>query len=136
MRNTEVNSLMNFMNRPGKGTPIDHTPYRVGDPIGDRWMLLGYIGRGAQGVVYLVSERETGDLLALKTIRDEVHADIESRKRFYDEALMWSKIDPHPHILYAKDVLYLWIPMIVSSLLNAMFAYVAAPAAEKIKHER
>ena len=87
-----------------KGMPIPHTPYRVGDPIGGQWIVLGYIGRGAMGVVYLASDQENGELVAVKTIRDDIHSDAGSRERFYDEALSWTNIGRHPHILEAKKV--------------------------------
>jgi serine/threonine protein kinase len=55
------------------------------------------------GIVYVVLDHETGELLAAKTYRDDVlAADPELAVRFEREALTWINLDPHPNVVKAK----------------------------------
>ena len=89
---------------PVMGTPLQYSSFRVGDPIGDKWVVLGVVGRGRLCVVYLALDKEARELVALKTIRNDIHAKDVDHQRFYDEAHSWVKIGQHPNILEAKRV--------------------------------
>jgi len=45
--------------------------YKKGDLIGHKYEVHGILGEGGFGIVYLVYSRETGEVYALKTFRDE-----------------------------------------------------------------
>jgi tetratricopeptide (TPR) repeat protein/predicted Ser/Thr protein kinase len=59
------------------------------------------LGEGGFGVVYLVYSRETGDVYALKTFRDEFLGDAEKRDRFRREASVWVELERHAYLVRA-----------------------------------
>jgi len=89
---------------PHRGKPIPGTPYRVGDPIGDRWLILhgprnGLIGQGGMGLVYLIYDWHSASKYALKTFRGEFLTYPAVKKAFSREIELWVGLDRHPHIL-------------------------------------
>jgi serine/threonine protein kinase len=79
-------------------------PYKRGDVIGGTFEVQRKLGEGGFGVVYLVRHRESDQLFALKTFRDEFLADPVSRESFKKEALLWSNLKDHPCIVAARWV--------------------------------
>lgn len=78
-------------------------PYKKGDVIGGTYEVLGTLGKGGFGIVYLATQpgrRPT----ALKTFRDEFLADAGTRAAFQKEALIWVNLEEHPYILAADCV--------------------------------
>jgi serine/threonine protein kinase len=71
-------------------------PYKRGDVIGGTFEVQRKLGEGGFGVVYLVRHRETDDVFALKTFRDELLADPATRESFKKEALLWCNLQSHP----------------------------------------
>ena len=84
--------------------PQQHEPelYRKGDLIGGKCEVHGVLGKGGFGVVYWVFNRDTSDVSALKTFRDELLANAAARETFKKEAALWIKLEDHPSILAAK----------------------------------
>lgn len=82
-------------------SPVEWKP---GDVIGWKYEMCGTLGKGGFGVVYLVRNRQTGEVCALKTFRGEFLADGNARKAFKKEALLWVNLDEHPFILTARWV--------------------------------
>ena len=80
------------------------TAYQKGDVIGDEWEVQRTLGEGGFGVVYLVSNRQAHHVCALKTFRDELLVDDESRDAFQKEALLWVHLEEHPFIVVAQFV--------------------------------
>jgi serine/threonine protein kinase len=78
--------------------------YKKGDLIGGKYVVHGILGKGGFGVVYLTSNRETNQVCALKTFRDELLASAEARDAFKKEALLWVNLERHPFILAARFV--------------------------------
>jgi serine/threonine protein kinase len=78
--------------------------YREGDVIASKYEVRGTLGKGGFGVVYRVYCRDTGEMCALKTFRDELLADPAARIAFKKEALLWVNLDKHPAILSADFV--------------------------------
>jgi serine/threonine protein kinase len=79
-------------------------PYKKGDVIGGKYEILGTLGKGGFGVVLLAHSRDTGEVCALKTFRDELLADPAAREEFKKEALLWVNLDTHPFIIPAWRV--------------------------------
>jgi tetratricopeptide (TPR) repeat protein len=78
--------------------------FEKGDIIGGRFEILGALGRGGFGEVYLAYRREWKEVCALKTIRNDYLADARSIEVFKNEALLWMNLDEHPFILAARYV--------------------------------
>jgi tetratricopeptide (TPR) repeat protein len=78
--------------------------YKKGDVIGGKFEVHGTLGKGGFGVVYLVYDRDTAEVCALKTFRDELLADAMAREAFKKEALLWVNLEEHPFILAARWV--------------------------------
>lgn len=88
-------------------TPIqrpEFDPFKKGDVIGGTFEVLRKLGEGGFGVVYLVRHRESGELFALKTFRDEFLTDSATREAFKKEALLWTNLQDHPCIVAARWV--------------------------------
>ena len=78
--------------------------YKKGDFIGQKYEVYGILGKGGCGIVYQVYSHETGEVYALKTVRDEFLADQEVRKRFNKEASVWVELGHHPYLVRALMV--------------------------------
>jgi serine/threonine protein kinase len=62
------------------------------------------VGKGGFGIVYLAYIRQTEEVCALKTFRDELLADAAAREAFKKEALLWVNLEAHPFIVAARWV--------------------------------
>jgi serine/threonine protein kinase len=78
--------------------------YKKGDLIGGNFEVRGVLGKGGFGVVYLVFNRDTKELDALKTFRDEFLPDSAAREAFKKEVSTWVNLGLHPFILCAQSV--------------------------------
>lgn len=87
------------------GQSVPESTFRVGDPIGDKWRVLGLLGKGGQSIVFLSLDVETEELVAVKTLLDGKKTDPLFFNRFYEEARLWVCLGRHPNILEAKDIL-------------------------------
>ena len=100
--------------------------YKKGDVIGGKYEVHGTLGMGGFGVVLLATERDTNELRALKTFRDEFLADPASRDAFKKEALLWVNLEEHPFILAAR-----WVETFSGRLFVAM-DYIAPDAERRV----
>ena len=101
-------------------------PYKKGDVIGGKYEVHGTLGMGGFGVVLLATERDTNELRALKTFRDEFLADPASRDAFKKEALLWVNLEEHPFIVAAR-----WVETFSGRLFVAM-DYIAPDAERRV----
>ncbi len=70
---------------------------------GDRYEVLGTLGRGGMGVVYKARHRQLNRLVALKMILSGAHAAPETLMRFKIEAEAVAKLQ-HPNIVQIFDI--------------------------------
>jgi tetratricopeptide (TPR) repeat protein len=89
------------MDRPKWGNQLT---WKRGDVIGQKYEVLRILGEGGFGLVYLVDSRETGEVYALKTFRDEYIGDAKVRELFGKEAQAWINIGNHPYVVRAYFV--------------------------------
>lgn len=73
--------------------------YQVGDRIGGWYEVVGMLGKGGCGVVYLVLRLSEQKFYALKTFRDEFLASAATREAFKRELSVWISLEKHPNIL-------------------------------------
>jgi tetratricopeptide (TPR) repeat protein len=90
-------------------------PYRKGDRIGRKYVVLGVLGAGGFGVVYLAHNSDTDETCALKTFHERFLADAAGREAFKKEAILWVGLEEHPFILAAR-----WVEEVSGRLFVAM----------------
>jgi serine/threonine-protein kinase len=77
---------------PVDGTRLTQGGGLVGRTIGDRYRILGRIGEGGMGTVYLCEHVALGKRMAVKVLRPEFSGDEELLRRFQHEARAASQI--------------------------------------------
>ena len=84
---------------------MDELGYGPGDRIGDRFEVIGFLGKGGFGVVYHVRDRLDDDCdYALKTCKGELICSPAILRSFKKEALTWVGLGRHEFILEAVAV--------------------------------
>src|SRR5437899_459612 len=73
--------------------------YQPGDRIADKYEVLGTLGKGGFGVVYLMFHLPTKGIAAVKTFRDEFFSSASAREAFKREATTWVNVGAHANIL-------------------------------------
>jgi serine/threonine protein kinase len=75
---------------------------RIGDVLSGRYAIVGELGRGGMGAVFLARDKLLDREVAVKTVTASVH-DAEARERFVREARVVAKLD-HPNIMPLHDL--------------------------------
>jgi serine/threonine protein kinase len=92
-----------------------------GDWIADRFQVFE-VYQGGMSVVYVVNDHygTTGrQLVALKTLRDEILVHRTRRSRFAKECRLWVQLGEHPHIVQAHSVeIFAGRPYVVLELIR------------------
>lgn len=70
--------------------------------VGDRFEVLDVIGQGGMGAVYKVSDKQTGNVVALKLLKPELCQDRTVLKRFQYEAESLAELN-HDNIITVYD---------------------------------
>ncbi len=78
--------------------PNDFRDLLVGATLGGRYWVLSVIGRGGMSVVYKAKVKDTGKIVAVKTLRTAGMTDDMVVKRFQREAELLSRLN-HPRIV-------------------------------------
>ena len=73
----------------------------IGDVV-SHYQVLGKLGKGGMGEVYVGTDQTLGRKVALKAIRAEQRLDAQAKSRFLREARILSALD-HPHICRIYD---------------------------------
>ena len=74
-----------------------------GDILGDRFRIVGFLGRGGMGEVYEAEDLEVGGRVALKAIRQELAAAEGTLERFKREIHLARKVT-HRHVCRIFDI--------------------------------
>jgi serine/threonine protein kinase/class 3 adenylate cyclase len=74
----------------------------LGGVFAGRYEILEELGVGGMGVVYKASDRETGEVLALKVLRLDVASDVAATERFKNELRVARRIT-HPKVCRVHD---------------------------------
>jgi Tol biopolymer transport system component/predicted Ser/Thr protein kinase len=72
--------------------------------LGERYDLLGELGRGGMGVVYKARDKETGGVVALKVLQAEIAARPDVIERFKSELLLARKVT-HKNVCRTHELL-------------------------------
>lgn len=76
--------------------------YTIGDEIDDRYKVLGFIGKGGMGEVWLVEDTKFEERKALKTILADDESKHEALKLFIREMKMTARMQ-HPNVVVVYD---------------------------------
>ncbi|MCA9624556.1 MAG: protein kinase, partial [Myxococcales bacterium] len=71
--------------------------------FGQRYVVVGFIGRGGMARVYLGEDQKTGRPVAIKVLDRKYHRDREVKQRFLREAKAITKVG-HPNIVDVYEV--------------------------------
>jgi tetratricopeptide (TPR) repeat protein/predicted Zn-ribbon and HTH transcriptional regulator len=74
-----------------------------GDTLDGRYKVLG-VHPGGMGVVYILEDRDTGEIHAAKTVKPELRDDLRVRRRFEGEVRTWIRLGRHENLVEAKFV--------------------------------
>ena len=85
---------------PTLPVPVDHRS--APDVVVPGYELLGELGSGGMGVVYKARHRGSGEVVALKLVRPDLHARPNTHRRFQREVQAAARLD-HPHIVRVLD---------------------------------
>jgi serine/threonine protein kinase len=89
---------------PSTRAPASDEPrFAVGDRIGGRYRVVGFVASGAMGEVYAAEDNELGALVALKTLRIERADHPRTLARFRREVLLARELT-HPGICRIFDL--------------------------------
>src|SRR5690348_536700 len=97
--------LIGRSDAPAPTSPGSHARYQRGEVIGGFYEIYGLLGKGGFGLVLLVYDRQSKEVCALKTFRDEFLAATDSKENFRREASNWVDLGDHPFVLAARLVL-------------------------------
>lgn len=84
-------------------SPTNNPDTLVRQALGDRYEILGVIGRGGMALVYKAVQRNLGRIVALKVIHQNLVHDHEFITRFLREAQLSASLS-HPNIVTVYDI--------------------------------
>jgi CheY-like chemotaxis protein len=88
---------------PGADEAADEHAFQPGEVVADRYEILGTLGTGGMGMVYLARDRELDEEIAMKVVRrDLMHRDTTLAERLKSEIRLARKIS-HRNVVRAHD---------------------------------
>ena len=90
---------------PGRpaGAAADDEAFAIGKVLGNRYEILGVIGKGGMGWVYKARDREIDRVVAIKVIKPDLARDETVIARFRDEIILARKVT-HKNVLRIFDI--------------------------------
>ena len=76
----------------------------LGQVINNRFVVHKQLGEGGFGKVFLVYDRGTDEVCALKLLRPELSAQRNLQEKFRSEAMIWMEFGKHPNIVNVRAV--------------------------------
>lgn len=105
---------------------------------GERYQILGPLGKGGMGVVYLAEDTRLGRKVAIKTVPAVLATNRRTKERFLNEARAASALD-HPNICTVYEIeetsegqLYLTMPCYGGETLRSRLQRGALPVPEAV----
>jgi tetratricopeptide (TPR) repeat protein len=84
-------------------SPPEEQALAAGRVLGNRYEILGVLGKGGMGWVYKARDREIDRLVALKVIRRDLAKDDAVIRRFREEIVLARRVT-HKHVLRIYDI--------------------------------
>ncbi|WP_439675225.1 serine/threonine-protein kinase [Embleya sp. MST-111070] len=75
----------------------------VDRPVGSKYLLQETLGRGASGTVWRASVRDSGEVVAVKVLREELGTDPDVVTRFLRERSLLLNLR-HPNLVHVRDL--------------------------------
>jgi len=104
---TDMTRLTDFSGEtvPGKpaGAAGDEEAFTTGMLLGNRYEILGVIGKGGMGWVYKARDRQIDRVVAIKVIKPDLALDETVIARFKDEIILARKVT-HKNVLRIFDI--------------------------------
>jgi tetratricopeptide (TPR) repeat protein len=104
---TDLTRLTDFSQETAPGRPAgssaDEVAFTPGRVVGNRYEILGVIGKGGMGWVYKARDREIDRIVAIKVIKPELARDESVIARFRDEIILARKVT-HKNVLRIFDI--------------------------------
>jgi predicted Ser/Thr protein kinase len=82
---------------------IEHARFIAGTMLGDRYRIVGLLGRGGMGEVYKAEDLRLGAMVALKFLPEQLSADGAALARFHREVRIARQI-AHRHVCRVYDI--------------------------------
>ncbi len=86
------------MSEANRAAPETSEEWPCGMVLLDQYEVLGRLGSGGMGTVYLLSSLAGGERYAVKRVRPELIHEQQIRRIFMRELLTWSALPEHPHL--------------------------------------
>jgi len=104
---TDMTKLTDFSGETVPGRPAgaagDEEAFAAGRVLGNRYEILGVIGKGGMGWVYKARDREIDRVVAIKVIKPDLARDETVIARFRDEIILARKVT-HKNVLRIFDI--------------------------------
>jgi class 3 adenylate cyclase len=84
------------------GSRLDPDTVTAGDVLGGRFTVIRQLGRGAQGHVFLATDRELATPVVVKLLSADLADDVESRESFRREVVSARAVS-HPNVVRVFD---------------------------------
>ncbi len=95
--------LGSFLQTPAGILPgIEIPPLPPGTVLNQRFEILNVLGEGGMGIVYRARDLTLGEIVALKTVRDQLAGSEDALSRFRDEIRLSRRIS-HPNVCRIFD---------------------------------
>lgn len=114
--------LFDLSSAPRAPEPLTVLPDEIwvaGKVIARDYEVIGRIGEGGMGIVYLLNHKPSNQLMAAKRPKGQFLSNRRLRLQFSEEAVAWTELAAHPHIVSALDALEIdFLPCIIMEYVD------------------